>query len=466
MTKTLLTLCGLSLTATTLLAQPANDDCFGATNIQVIDDVASASGNADVLLLLRASDPVFPTFTNAGATADSDMLTNCTNNTGAPDMGIQNGVYYSFIGDGRIYTFSVMDPGGNNAIRDPQLGIYEGRCSDLMQVACDEDGGNATFSTAMVDTEYGQTYYLIVDSYAGTQQGTFDLMVSVADDPTNKFFFGYDVNGLSCFDAEPIDGLLPTSSGQTFTSRERTIDQLVSDIGFDGQTDEDLPFQAANFVANDVTGCFGERGRGFFNNPYYFKFRGTGATYTFRTIQCAASGNAPDLQMVIGQTAAGGYYQDDCVSAAMTEVAGCNDDEDFNGNVFDPAVTVATQRDRDYLILVDNYGGDSNANPNIPASARGNFCLQVTTDVASDVTEVADSEIALFPNPTGDWLNFSAGAGAAVTRIDVHDATGRRVASHVNPIGGIQMGDLPNGVYTLLIATADDQVRSSRILKQ
>jgi hypothetical protein len=84
------------------------------------------------------------------------------------------------------------------------------------------------------------------------------------------------------------------------------------------------------------------------------------------------------------------------------------------------------------------------------------------------VLQVETAELSLFPNPTPDLLNLRyTGSISADTRVSVVDATGKIRAFQPLPAQeyGLNLSDLPAGVYLLMVWEADRQVIAQRFVK-
>jgi len=168
-----------SLSASALYAQPANNECTGATDISALFD-----GNTNTSTL----------FDNTGATneASDPPLSN-----GAAcffEDAINNTIWFSFVGDGNSYRITTVECTATNYVTngDTQMALYTGSCAGLTAVpnGCNEDGPGAApgnfFSEVTLDTEAGTTYYVMVDGFAdanGPATGEFCLEVGPPTGP-------------------------------------------------------------------------------------------------------------------------------------------------------------------------------------------------------------------------------------------------------------------------------------------
>jgi hypothetical protein len=153
----------------------ANDECEGAVDLTDLTggdlDVAQTSG----------------AFTNVGATSvdDPDVNAEETCFFGAPLLS--NTVWFSFEGDGNEYFIETVNCGEVTDYiddGDTQMAIYTGDCDNLLQVACNEDGPQATseeFPAGITfATEEGVTYTVLVDGYQGAD-GEFCMQMTLTE---------------------------------------------------------------------------------------------------------------------------------------------------------------------------------------------------------------------------------------------------------------------------------------------
>ncbi|MFK7908001.1 MAG: T9SS type A sorting domain-containing protein [Chitinophagales bacterium] len=176
MKKNLLTLI-LLITAVcwsnSVFAQPANNECSGAEVI--------------------ATAPGFPLqfgpYDNSEATSEASDPAN----PGFPDESIDNTTWYTFTGDGNayfIYTSAAcagFDIPGDDYIADgdSQIAVYTGGCDGLELLTFDEDNvhvpeydANGNYPAgAIIETEMGVDYHIMVDGYAGSA-GQFCIVVT------------------------------------------------------------------------------------------------------------------------------------------------------------------------------------------------------------------------------------------------------------------------------------------------
>lgn len=85
-----------------------------------------------------------------------------------------------------------------------------------------------------------------------------------------------------------------------------------------------------------------------------------------------------------------------------------------------------------------------------------------TAYTAVNVTEISQTNIEVFPNPTTGRLQWSE---VSPERVEVFTMQGQRVMAFANPGQELDVSTLPAGVYVIHMVTAD-QVYASRVVKQ
>ncbi len=103
-----------------------------------------------------------------------------TNNDGfiiytGGNTGMNDGVWYSFVGNGAEYEITV-DPTG----WDPEIGVLTGSCGSMTNVANMDDGGSGDSETLTFTSVVGTTYYVNVGFYSYSTdgaEGPFDISI-------------------------------------------------------------------------------------------------------------------------------------------------------------------------------------------------------------------------------------------------------------------------------------------------
>lgn len=122
----------------TLPPTPANDDCSGA--------------------LVAATFPY--TFTQNDAEVDTNNAGNIT----ACTDGMNDGTWFTFVGDGDTFNITVTMPAGSSF--DPQIGVFSGTCSALSCEDTEDSGYAGGTETISIPTLSGNTYYVNVGHYS------------------------------------------------------------------------------------------------------------------------------------------------------------------------------------------------------------------------------------------------------------------------------------------------------------
>ncbi|MEZ4958595.1 MAG: gliding motility-associated C-terminal domain-containing protein [Saprospiraceae bacterium] len=179
--------------ASTLLAQPANNDCSSAITLTNLSNWCSSNA----------------AFTNIGATQTDPSNPSCF-----PQNTIHD-VWFSFVAVATTVHITVIGnttgnqaPGGT--LVNPQFAIYTGNCGGaLNQVACASDNFNnnivESFASPLI---VGQTYYVRVDGRNGAT-GTFRLCINnynAVPDPNSDCPTGVILCDKSSFNVESLVG--------------------------------------------------------------------------------------------------------------------------------------------------------------------------------------------------------------------------------------------------------------------
>lgn len=132
---------------------PVNDECSGAL-------VAST----------------FPyTYVQAdggGATNNGGFITACSNS-------MNDGTWFTFVGDGGVFDITVTMPVGSDF--DSQIGVYSGTCGSLSCEDTVDDTGSGDPETISIPTLSGNTYYVNIGNYSGftdNLEGAFTITIS------------------------------------------------------------------------------------------------------------------------------------------------------------------------------------------------------------------------------------------------------------------------------------------------
>jgi len=194
-TLPIIAIAACTFAAGSLVAQPVNNDCAGAIDLQ------SGIGNPfGVVTSFGPYDNTTATVAPTDPIVGFECFGEPTGNGANPT--IENTLWYSFVGDGGKYFIETGDgPGITNYIDDgdTQIAIYTGSCGSLVPYACNEDGpssgagGNPPYPAGLAfNTTIGVTYYIMVDGFnfsGALSAGEFYLFVNqqvtvACSDPT------------------------------------------------------------------------------------------------------------------------------------------------------------------------------------------------------------------------------------------------------------------------------------------
>lgn len=131
---------------------PVNDECSGAL-------VASAFPYSYV-----QSD-------GGGATNNAGFITACSN-------GMNDGTWFTFVGDGETYNIAVSMPAGSDF--DPQIGVFSGSCGNLLCEGTVDSMGDGEAETISIPTVAGNTYYVNIghySQYTDELEGAFTISI-------------------------------------------------------------------------------------------------------------------------------------------------------------------------------------------------------------------------------------------------------------------------------------------------
>ncbi|WP_367392030.1 T9SS type A sorting domain-containing protein [Lewinella sp. LCG006] len=344
----------------------------------------------------------------------TNMFNNTNFTTGADDPTagfdcfyegdqLQNSGWFSFTGDGNTYRMRSIQCTGPNENLDLQVVVYSGGCGSLMPVACNEDENGAIgIFNVLVEfpTEEGVEYVVLIDGYDGTT-GEFCLEVTNLTEP---------LPGDECADAIDINNLF----GQAEMVPQ--LSELYDNNGY-----------SVSGTDPTSTVC----GIGFNQaSPIWFAFTGDGNRYTIDN-----ANSSIDLVAVI--------YSGEC--EVLTEV-------DCGFDAVNPVFDFQTEEGVEYLLIVSNDDLD----------ATGTFNLEVTNQGSVGVTNISETALRVYPNPTQGMIQLPQ---INLERVEAYDATGRLVVSQLQPGTSIDLGAQPAGLYILKMY-AGEEVYSAKVVKE
>ncbi len=321
---------------------------------------------------------------------------------------LQNSGWFSFTGDGNTYQVRNVQCTGPNADLDLQAVAYSGTCGNLTTVACNDDnpaGGTLTFLLEF-DTQEGVEYLILVDGYDGTV-GEFCIEVTNLTDPL--------LPGEMC--TNPIDISALIGQAEMVPQVSDTYDNA------EYNTDDTDLLPSCFFQLQDGTATM------------YYAFTGDGNRYTINSI------NNSNLDAPL----AGVLFTGTC--GMLTEVA-CA----YQGGVANFGIDIETEAGVDYLLMVtEDFPELSNT-----------FNLEFTNQGTTGVTDIANTALRVFPNPTNGLVQLPQ---IDMERVEAYDATGRLVVSQQQPGTSIDLGAQPAGLYILKMY-AGQEVYSAKVVKE
>ena len=263
-----------------------------------------------------------------------------------------------------------------------------------------------------------------------TETYTADTAIVVGGGPLTigDFVFKASPSGDICPDAIAIDSLFG------FPFDEPQVSGIYDNTGYgtnalDPQTGLD---------------CFADEPA--LQNSIWYTFQGDGDTYRIRTVACDVTDYITDGNTQIA------IYTGVCDTLASLA---CSEDEDFEMGLLNGSIELSTEAGTAYFMLIDGaFETDS--------VARGEFCVEATRLNTSAVTDIQDTDIGLYPNPTSGHLSLR---GGTANRVTIYDGTGRLVATHLGPLTNIDLSGLARGIYMIRLDMADEII-SARVAKE
>jgi len=172
----------LLLLSAKAFAQPANDICSSATNIQTIIIEATAG---------VASAGPFSNVAATGNDVDIATVTGCwlDDMTGLADGSspqVDATVWFHFTGIGGVFKLEVQpcDTNLNFISEDTQMALFRGECDSLQLVDCNEDSDALAlnyWSAVQPLLEEGASYYLAIDGFNYSGFGSPELPLTTGE---------------------------------------------------------------------------------------------------------------------------------------------------------------------------------------------------------------------------------------------------------------------------------------------
>ena len=290
------------------------------------------------------------------------------------------------------------------------MGVYSGP-----GVTDDGNGMTYSFDPAAAGVGVHTITYRYTDANGCSASASDDIEVKMQIPPGNACSDANDINSLF---GQAID---EAQLSEVFDNSSYTVDpsdpEEGTDCFFDGRT-----------------------------APIWFTFTGDGNRYRIETNTTGSENPIPggDTQMAI--------YSGDCGS--LTALA-CNEDEDEGQALFNASLELDTEDGVEYSIMID--GVESSF-----GNGRGGYRVEVTQLMVVNVTNIEETPIQLFPNPTTGVLNWQ---NITPDEVQVFDYTGKLVLSVQQPTTNLNISALPSGFYLLRIRE-DKQLYSAKVIKE
>lgn len=264
------------------------------------------------------------------------------------------------------------------------------------------------------------------------QDGDIDdgtTLTTLEGDGTTDEILNNSTPGDLCADANDINSLLGQAANEAQTSG------IWDNTEYTAEGDPDFGHE-----------CFLKTNTNFsiLNNSIWYSFTGDGETYQITTVECSATNylDNGDTQMAL--------YSGTCDE--LTAVS-CNDDEDFDLDLFNAKIEIATVAGQEYFLMIDNFIGSY--------LAIGEFCVEVTRMDPVNVVDISATEIAVYPNPTSGSLTFE---NLTQDHIEILDNTGRVLMTQKNAGNRIDISKLASGLYFFRLYE-NETVVTGKVLK-
>jgi hypothetical protein len=470
---------GTIITANTLITLTANDGNGNTSNctFNVVLLTTNCQGTECANALPVTLNPCFDTVVVTGSTVGGTP-------TGQGTCGTSEGTgganWYTFTGDGGIWSASTDNPGSNY---DTKLWVFEGACGALNCVTGNDDNGVNLFSFVNFPTTLGTTYYISVGGYSSSE-GNYELMIWNQDAVAPVA----DLASLSDVTAEcEVTSLTPPTATDNcagvvtgtpdvtlpITTQGTTVVIWTYDDGY-GNTSS----QTQNVVLADVTAAV----------PDVASLTTITACEEVTPIAPTATDNCsglitgvPDLSFPItalGSTIINWTYTD-AVGNIYTQtqeviINTVDNSVSVNQTTLTANSTAATYQWIDCATMNWISGATSQS---YTASANGQYAVIVTengcTDTSTCVTintigidELHVNSITFYPNPTLDGM-ISIQTDLSIKSIEMRDMLGRLVEAKTElEAKTIDASMLNPGTYVIRVQTMQDELLQGTIVIQ
>lgn len=290
------------------------------------------------------------------------------------------------------------------------MGVYSGP-----GVTDDGNGMTYSFDPAAAGVGVHTITYTYTDGNGCLASASDDIEVTMQIPPGNACADANDINSLF---GQAID---EAQLSEVFDNTTYTVDpsdpSTGTDCFFDGRT-----------------------------APIWFTFTGDGNRYRIKTTTSGTDNPIPagDTQMAL--------YTGEC--GTLSPLA-CSEDEDESLNLYNAILELDTEVGVTYRILIDGVASSL-------GNGRGAFRVEVTQVMVVNVTNIEETPIQLFPNPTTGILHWQ---NVTPDEVQVFDYTGKLVLSGQQPTTNLNISALPSGFYLLKIREGKE-VYSAKIVKE
>lgn len=350
---------------------------------------------------------VNPTLTCTTVTAGTTTsATNSNVSTGSCSGTPDDDVWYTFTATGvsHVITLSDIVSTGIYSSTSLYLQVFSGACGTMTSVKCSTSG------TALVEgLTAGQTYYVRVYNSNGS---------------------GYSNNFKICVGTPPPPPVNDECSGAI---------ALTPGANFNANA---IIASNASATTNGTSSCVSTASNNV-NNVWFSVVVPPSGSITIETGAAPGSSFNDSIMEV---------YSGTCGS--LTSL-GCNDDIVTTTNIFSKVSVTGQTPGSVIYISVWRYG----------SKPDGEFKISAyDASLSTSETSVVKNEIKAYPNPFTDVLNISD--SSKVQSVSVVDLAGRVVKTINTPSSVLQLGDLKQGMYLIILNMKDGSRQVIKSIKK
>ncbi|PWN60924.1 hypothetical protein C1634_012705 [Chryseobacterium viscerum] len=360
-----------------------NNNCAGAALLTLGTDFASGA----------------VTSSNLGATTDGN-LPSCS-----PDS-VEN-VWFKVVVPASGNLAVETQSASNSVFSDSVISIYSGDCNSLTEIACDDDGGEGSFSKInLTDQAPGTTLYIGVwKRSSNTDNGEFQVSAYEISPPANN----------KCTGATSLTVGTDFASGAVTSSNSNsTTDGNLPSCNPDAT--ENVWFKVVVPASGNLTVEAQEVSGSSFNAPVISVYNGACGALTEIACDVYSSPNSLPLISLTGQTPGNTLY-----------------------------------------ISVWKYGSSTD---------NGEFQVSAYDNTALSTHEIVNNKnnITVYPNPFSDILHISD--ISKIKSIVVIDALGKQVKTIEKPSSQLYLNDLKSGLYLITLKMMDGTTKTIKAIKK